>query len=235
MRRIQHTRLPKPQDYPHPQSSPSQVVSPLPKHTAPSEAPSSTPLSLQKAVNLDVPFTSQAPHARWELPYKEFCEEASVLMAMRYIQNKPITSADDADAALLDIKAFEEKTLGSYLDTTAEQTATIIREHFDYDQVTVHDNPTVEDIKGALSAGKVVLMPAAGQQLGNPYFQSPGPPYHMLVIKGYTANGQFITNDPGTRRGADFLYDEPVLMNAMHDWRTDGHVEQGRKVIIIVG
>lgn len=33
-------------------------------------------------VNLDIPFTSQAPNQSWALPYKEFCEEASVLMAM---------------------------------------------------------------------------------------------------------------------------------------------------------
>jgi hypothetical protein len=57
----------------------------------------------------------------------------------------------------------------------------------------------------------------------------------MLVIKGYTSAEKFITNDPGTRRGADFLYDENVIMEAMHDWRVDKNIDLGKKVIIIVG
>ncbi len=57
----------------------------------------------------------------------------------------------------------------------------------------------------------------------------------MLVIKGYTADGKFITNDPGTRRGADFLYSAATLLNANHDWRADGKVDRGRKVVLIVG
>ena len=38
--------------------------------------------------NLAVPFTSQAPHADWELPYQEACEEAALLMAHHFIQGK---------------------------------------------------------------------------------------------------------------------------------------------------
>ncbi|MEX2054793.1 MAG: C39 family peptidase, partial [Candidatus Andersenbacteria bacterium] len=153
-------------------------------------------------MNLAIPFTVQAPHANWDLPYKEFCEEASVLMTMSYINNTPITSRDSAEAELLQIKAFEDERFGYYEDTTAEETAIIIREHYQYDQVALIENPTVAHIKEALAAGRAVIVPVAGQQLGNPYFQQPGPLYHMLVIKGYTADGHFITNDPGTRRGA---------------------------------
>ena len=40
----------------------------------------------------------------------------------------------------------------------------------------------------------------------------------MLVIKGFTSDGKFITNDPGTRNGADYLYTESTLMSAIHDW-----------------
>lgn len=186
-------------------------------------------------MNLAIPFTSQAPYGTWDLPYQEFCEEASILMTMRYLTNQPITTADAAATGMNDIRVFEEKEFGYYEDTTADEVATIIKKHFGYNKVQVRLNPTIEDIKQAVAAGKPVLVPAAGRQLGNPYYTAPGPLYHMLVIKGFTAKNQFITHDPGTRHGAGYLYDVNVLMNAIHDWRSDGNIEQGRKVIIIVG
>ena len=69
--------------------------------------------------------------------------------------------------------------------------------------------------------------------LGNPYYKQPGPIYHALVLKGYTKDGKFITNDPGTKRGADYLYDPQVILNAMHEWNS-GDVEHGRKMAIVV-
>ena len=60
-----------------------------------------------------------------------------------------------------------------------------------------------------------------------------GPLYHMLVVKGYTKDGTIITNDPGTRRGADFLYDPDALFNAVHDWN-GGNVNEGAKVMVVV-
>jgi len=198
-------------------------------------AAESVSAELPVEMNLAVPFTVQAPHANWDLPYKEFCEEASVLMAMSYINDTTLASPEFADAELLKIKAFEDERFGYYEDTTAEETATILREHYQYDQVALIEEPTALAIKQAVAAGRVVIVPVAGQQLGNPYFQQPGPLYHMLVVKGYTADGRFITNDPGTRRGADFLYEETVLMNAIHDWRTDHNITAGRKVVIVVG
>jgi hypothetical protein len=201
-----------------------------------STSPSSSPTaSLPAQANLAIPFTVQAPRANWDDPYGEFCEEASVLMAVSYVRHQDIPSADYADQELLKIKTFEEKRFGYYKDTTIAEVATIFKEYYDYPHVRVVANPTVQDIKEAVASGQTVLMPAAGRQLGNPYFQTPGPIYHMLVIKGYTTGGQFIVNDPGTRRGADFLYKENVLMNAMHDWRGDGQIELGRKAILIVG
>lgn len=191
--------------------------------------------NLPGAINLAIPFTSQAPSGKWDPPFKEFCEEASVLMAMRYVQNKPITGPADATAGMLAIHDFEVKEFGYYQDTTAEQTAQIFQKYFKYTKVKVLPNPTVADIKRALADGKPVIVPAAGRRLGNPYYTPPGPLYHMLVIKGYTTKNQFITHDPGTRRGADYLYNANVLMNAMHDWQADGNVEAGRKVVLIVG
>lgn len=185
-------------------------------------------------INIDVPFTVQAPNANWDEIHQEFCEEASVLMAVSYIKGWDIPNAQIADQKMFEIKAFEEKRFGYYKDTTAEETAIILREFYGINNVEVVYDPTIEDIKKALDERKVITVPAAGRQLGNPYFRQPGPLYHMLVIKGYTKEGNFITNDPGTRHGADFIYSPAVLMNANHDWN-GGDVDRGRRVVIIVG
>lgn len=210
------------------------VNSPTPNPITTPGSISSDGFKLASEINLKVPFTPQAPHANWDEIHQEFCEEASMLMAASYIKGWDIPDADTADRKMFEIKTFEEERFGYYKDTTAEETATIMKEFYDIDRVKVIYGPTVEDIKKALSESRVVMVPAAGRQLGNPYFRSPGPLYHMLVIKGYTKEGNFITNDPGTRRGADFIYLPSVLMNAIHDWN-GGDVEHGRKVIIIVG
>jgi len=77
--------------------------------------------------------------------------------------------------------------------------------------------------------------------LNNPNFKQPGPIYHMLVIKGYNS-WEFITNDPGTRKGNSFKYPYSTLINAVHDWNhdlavggmTEAEMAQGAKVMIAV-
>ncbi|MCH7492929.1 C39 family peptidase, partial [Patescibacteria group bacterium] len=189
------------------------------------------PLVLPDEINLEVPFTSQAPHANWDLPYQEACEEASAITVHYFYQNLSFTP-DVADREILDLVAWQEDNLGFYKDTTAEQTAQFMRDYWGYKKIDVIYDPTINDIKSNLAAGRPVILPAAGQELGNPYFTPPGPIYHMLVVRGYTET-QFITNDVGTKRGENFRYDYDVLMKAMHDWN-DGDVANGQKVIIVV-
>ncbi len=189
---------------------------------------------LPSQINLAVPFVSQAPKKNWDADHEEFCEEASSLMAAHYIQNIPVASPDAADSELLQIKTFEETAFGFFKDTDADFTVRILKEFYHLDKVTTLNNPTIEDIKTNLAANKTVLVPAAGRMLGNPHFSGQGPLYHMIILKGYTADGNFITNDPGTQFGADYVYSFSRIMNAMHDWN-DGNVNQGKKVIIIVG
>lgn len=210
-----------------PVSPPSPAVLPLVPPPTPGGA-------LAGEVNLAIPFTSQAPHANWDEFHQEFCEEASLLMAASYIRGEAIVGPEDADQKMFAIKAFEEVRFGYWKDTTAEETAVILREHYGIAQVSVVYDPTIAQIRETVAQGKAVVLPAAGRQLGNPYFTQPGPLYHMLVVKGYTKDGRFITNDPGTRRGADYLYDANILWNAIHDWN-GGDVTNGKKVMIVVG
>jgi hypothetical protein len=236
--RIIPTPLPPAQTYNPTTTSQTSQASQTTQTLQASQAQNSTttvPNTLLPAeVNLKIPFTSQAPNQNWSLPYQQFCEEASVLMVSSYIKNQPIIGPSDADTKLLAIMNFEIKKFGYYEDTTAEETATILKEFYGIDKVQVVPDPTIPNIKRALSMGKAVLVPLAGQQIGNPNYKQPGPLYHMLVIKGYTKSGDFITNDPGTRKGADYIYNPNVIMNAIHDWNGD-NVNAGKKVILIVG
>lgn len=226
----QRTALPEPQRY----IPPAALTEALPK---PDNAPRATneqaPTTLPQEVNLAVPFTPQAPHQNWDLPWQEFCEEASVLMAGHYFLDKDIPNAEYADQELHRIQAFEEKRLGYWKDTTAEETALVLREFYHVANVSV-EPANSERIRQALAQGKLILVPAAGRRLGNPYFTQPGPLYHMLVIKGYTKDGRLITNDPGTRRGNNYLYDPDVILNAAHDWN-GGDVDNGARIMIVAG
>lgn len=195
-----------------------------------SEAPPETPSA--GAVNWNVPFTSQAPHGEWDAVHKEACEEASILMVLRFFRDEPITSPDDAERGLQEVLAKNEE-FGYAIDTTAAEVANVVRSmQPDLDVALLHD-PTIDDLKQALRDGALIIVPAQGQWLGNPYFQTPGPRYHMLVLRGFTDDGYVITNDPGTRRGEAFVYTWDVLLNAIHDWN-GGEVESGAKVVVVV-
>lgn len=183
--------------------------------------------------NLAIPFTSQAPHVNWDYPYKEACEEASAYMVSLYYSgnDEETVPAVTADSAILNLVEYQEALFGYYEDTTAAETAAFIESYYHLTPELVF-NPTADQIREFIAEGYPVIAPAAGQVLENPYFQSPGPPYHMLVIRGYTSSG-FITNDPGTRRGQEFFYSESNLMDSIHDFN-DEDATLGQKVVIVV-
>ncbi|MBI4256996.1 C39 family peptidase [Candidatus Uhrbacteria bacterium] len=190
---------------------------------------------LPSSKNLAVPFTSQAPNGNWDEPYQEACEEASVYMVHAYFSgmDEGKIPASTANEALLQIVEFEMELFGFYEDTTTEQTGVLAELMYGHTYQLVA-NPTVEDIQRKLVQGHPVIVPAAGRLLGNPYFTAPGPLYHMLVIRGYTEEGQFIVNDPGTYRGEAYLYDFDTIMNAMHDWNDGGEITEGKKVVLVL-
>jgi len=183
-------------------------------------------------INWDVPFTPQAPFALWDQLHEEACEEASVLMVLKYFRGERIASPEDAER---DIQALVKvnAALGFPVDDTAEQVAVLLRSEEPGLSTKILRDPTVDMLKRALSEGALIIVPAAGRELGNPYFRRPGPLYHMLVLRGYTADGYVITNDPGTKRGEQFVYRWERLMEAMHDWN-GGDVENGAKVVVVV-
>jgi hypothetical protein len=181
--------------------------------------------------NLNVPFTSQAPLGNWDNAHEEACEEASSLMVASFWKKETLTDKNAIDAELVKIENWEVEKFGYYEDTDAAETAIMLREYFGLTGVVVKPVTSLDDIRREIAAGRPVIVPAAGRELKNPNFSGAGPDYHMIVIKGYLKDGSFITNDPGTRKGADYIYSADILWNALHDWT--GVAADGDKVMIV--
>jgi len=192
------------------------------------------PFSALGQVAGSVPFTSQAPQGNWGSPWKDYCEEASVVMAAHFMWRMPL-SPEIADFEMGLIRQFEIAAFGRWRDTGIEETADILRRLYGFSGIKTTLIASPEDMKKELSAGKIIIAPTAGRLLKNPYFTPPGPLYHMVVIRGFDEEKQaFIVNDPGTRRGEGLRYPTDVLFYAIHDLH-DGDILQGEKRVMIVG
>lgn len=236
----------------HVSSSVADLIEPVPAKPKPVEptTPAQDPMPIEskpaettvtipaKFVLENVPFTSQAPTKNWELPFQEACEEASVLMVNRFYTKKPLPeNPEDIDKIITDMTVWGEENMDGKLDTDVKTTARYFTEYLQYSptRVKVVYDMTIDDIKAVVASGKPVIVPAAGRDLGNEHFHEPGPLYHMLVVIGYDAD-EFIVNDPGTRFGDSFRYDQRVLFDAIHDLTPDKeHIREGRKAMIVVG
>jgi len=201
-----------------------------------SETPPSNPSP--KKILYNVPFLSQAPTGKWyDARFQDGCEEASVLMAMRWIEGKTIT-AQEAEKEIIAISEFEQKTFGTFHDTSVQDTVEhIVKGYFKYDNANVQYDITPGDIQKELEVGHLVIVPANGQVLDNPYYTPPGPDHHMVLIIGYDpATDEFITNDPGTRHGKSFRYPASTLGAAIRDYPTGDHkpVTEDRTAMIVV-
>ncbi|MFP4514788.1 MAG: C39 family peptidase [Parcubacteria group bacterium] len=189
-------------------------------------------------INIEVPFISQAPFGDWSDPrLQDACEEASVFMAMKWIEGESI-SATEAREEFFDISKFEEENYGSYKDTSAKDTLErIIKGYYNYNKAELKYNFSLEDIITELDNGNLIIVPTNGQDLNNPYYSGAGPERHMLVIKGYDrGSNEFITNDPGTRHGADFRFSFDNLYNSIRDYPSGDHVpivEEIKAMIVI--
>ncbi|MCX6808886.1 MAG: C39 family peptidase [Candidatus Berkelbacteria bacterium] len=181
-------------------------------------APATTPSTSREKV-LDVPFTSQAPLAVWDSLHEDACEEASLIMVKHYIDKTAFDSKTSADKEINDISNYESAN-GYGLSITEEELNKLALNYFGMKTGRIINNITIEKIKSEIDAGRPVIIPASGKALKNPNFKNGGPNYHNLVVKGYDRDG-IITNDPGTRKGEGYRYNEDVFYSAIHNWNPD--------------
>jgi len=188
-------------------------------------------------VLLDVDFTSQAPLRDWSYPWQDACEEAAVLITMRYFDGRGIADKYEARDALQEIIDWENETLGFYKDTSATTTVKIITDFYDYSNVRLEYEPTLEFMKKEIAKGNLIIMPAAGRLLENPYFTPPGPIYHNIVLIGYDDDSQiFYANDPGIMSGGGFKYSYNNIIESIADWSYEkASIDMSERVVIVVG
>lgn len=191
--------------------------------------PDEIEISVEKEKPVDVvnsaPFTPQAPLAEWsDEVFQDGCEEAVSLMAVMWAKGGSLTK-EQAKTEIISASNYEKEKFGEYRDTSAKDTLErIIKGYFEYTDAEYKENITTEDIIAELKKGHLVITPMDGQKIGNPYYTPPGPERHMLLIIGYDAEKQeFITNDPGTKRGAGYRYSKDVLFDAIRDYATGYH------------
>lgn len=175
----------------------------------------------------DVPFTAQAPRGDWSDPRQQHgCEEASLVMAHYWILGRNLTPSQ-ALKEINELSAYEVKLRGHSHDTSAADTLALWREYYHHEGAYLLENLQSDEqpLKEVLARGGLVIAPTDGLKLHNPNFTPPGPDRHMLVIIGYDdRRGVFITNDPGTRRGRNYVYSYQTLMNALRDYPTGEEV-----------
>ena len=207
---------------------PSITPTKTPNPTTPSEKPTPIATNTPPELNLDAPFYSQAPFGNWDFPWQEACEEASILLAANVYGQHNWTRAQFNDQ-ILQMVAWEKDKFGTYTDTTVAQTAQIVNDYLHLKTIT-HENPTYEDVQAILQKGHFIVMFFAGKELKNPNFNNGGPTYHALLVKGYKAGQKIITNDVGTKNGANYVYSWSILQSAMHDF--DIPIDNGAKRIL---
>ena len=185
-------------------------------------------------------FASQAPLTNWDALHEEACEEASMIMAVKYFKKLPLDN-NIMEAEIQRLVKWETDN-GYKVDLNAAEIVKVMADYFGFNNVKISRDVNADQMKYELSKGNLIIIPAAGRDLHNPNYKAPGPIYHMLLIKGYSSS-QFITNDPGTRKGNGYRYDYATIIGAIHDWNqdlaegemTEEEMTQGEKVIIIVG
>lgn len=205
------------------------------------EVVSLTPVTPPKPVIRDVehlvPFSSQAPTGDWsQSAFQDGCEEASALMVHLAITGKTLT-VEEARLKLLDMAEFQTKKIGHGVDTDVSDTYEyLLKQYFEIPDSEVKYDFTLEDLRMAVMEG-LVIVSTNGRALRNPNFTPPGPLQHMLVIIGYDLETKaFITNDPGTRKGAGYRYPEQVLYDAIREYPTGKHlpITTERKAMILI-
>jgi uncharacterized protein YvpB len=195
---------------------------------AASAKPTSTAAPAGSA-KLTVPFFSQAPFGVWDPLHEDACEETSLLM-VKYFNENTNPSKEAADQDIIDLVHAGER-VGHGLSITLDQLNRLAADHLGMKTGRIKQGATVEDLKAEISAGRPVIVGAAGKILPNPNFRDGGPVYHMLVLIGYDEQG-FITNDPGTSRGKDFRYTFDELYHALHDWNEQDIMQGGKNYLV---
>jgi hypothetical protein len=194
------------------------------------------PIYLSEKVLLAVPFTSQAPLGNWQdVREQNGCEEASLLMAMAWVKDEELTP-EYVQREIKNMSDYHLQAHGHFHDLSNADTLNLLNEYFNYFKARLVENVMADDIKKELAQNRIVIVPINGELIGNPYYQTPGPINHKIVVVGYDDSQQeFITHDPGTSQGENYRYSYKILEESLADYPTGLHEQfKERKTSMIV-
>jgi len=149
------------------------------------------------SVNHNVPNVLQAPTGKWtDARQKYGCEEASILMAWAWLSDK-IFDPRQAEGEIIAMADFETNImLGLHHDTSAADTAKLMREYYGVLSLRVENNITVEDLKAVLNQGAIAIVPVGFAKNARPFYPKPIA-RHTVVVGAYDETAQtFGINDP---------------------------------------
>ncbi|MFA6105304.1 MAG: C39 family peptidase [Patescibacteria group bacterium] len=173
-------------------------------------------------ISLPVPFLWEIPDGVWVAPWSGACEEASIIAVENFYLKKPkaIIKKVEAKNQMLPLFSIETKIFGYNSDTNAAENLKLINDYTSFDAKII-DNPTLEEIKDELRAGRPVISLHYGYDLKNPRhrFRRGGSSYHVMAIVGFDdAKGEFLANDSELPDGIDFHYKYATIMDTLHDF-----------------
>ncbi|MFA5128035.1 MAG: C39 family peptidase [Patescibacteria group bacterium] len=171
-------------------------------------------------ISLSVPFIIEIPDGTWTGNWKNACEEASMSMVDQYYAGVTKISRQASKNIMNPLFTYQDSIWGGNADSNATRTAKIIEAKLDF-KATIKRNPTIEEIKNELRAGRPVISFHYAKYLANPghRFRVGGSYYHVMVISGFDdATGEFITEDPGAENGLDYRYKYDTLMATLGDF-----------------
>lgn len=181
-------------------------------------------LILQKEKELNVKFYSQFPldiatWAKYEEPYQNFCEEASLLNWYYYLIWKD-PSLNEYDKDLLKLKEIEDLLFEWwYKHTSLEDTLKLLIAFQDEQEVfwEIIESPTFQIIKEHINKWNLIIAPLYWKWLSNNLFIWWWPIYHNLIIKWYTEQN-FIVNEVWVSKWDWYNYKIDIIMGNIHNF-----------------
>ena len=173
-------------------------------------------------VTLPVPFYWEIPDGIWVPPWSGACEEASIVAVEGYYLRQPkvIVKKSFAKTTMAPLFKIEDRIFGYNSDTDGAEIVRLINDYSSF-EATLKDNPTLEEIKAELAAGRPVITLHFGYDLNNPRhrFRRGGSSYHVMAITGYDdTKGEFLVNDSELPDGIDFRYKYDTILSTLHDF-----------------
>ncbi len=186
----------------------------------PFEVHLSSPTPTTTSANLEVPFTPEVPDGQWVAPWNNACEEAAVTMVDAWYKGEEELTKVKAKALMRQLFAWQDARYGGNADSNAERTQEIIAANTSF-SATIVRNPTIEDIKEELAAGRPVIGFHYGYTLNNPQhrWRQGGSYFHVMVLVGFDdEKEEFIVNDSALEKGLDYRYSYATIMDSLHDF-----------------